>query len=152
MGEKDQLVGIAVGTPQAAGPDADTSYFNSFKYEEIEQGRQFSFHRRYGDANPYQVEILDKSLLNKPLFFIVSSPYSAPYGVAAAFTAETDTTTCPVTLLMAQMKILLGERYPDRFAGLFEIGAAEKLNALKEHKNPEPVKAFGWSHSFRGVR
>ena len=122
------------------------------KWEALKEGQDYQFFRNEADANPFGLQILNTSLMEEPLFLVVECPYSAPYGLTVNFSAETDETDCPLDLLMGQAKILLGERYPQKFPGLAQLGVWEKVNILKGKRNPLPPKTSGWRTAFRGGR
>jgi hypothetical protein len=150
LGERDELRGLAVGRLGGAGPDDDTYLAAGMQFDELKEGVDYQFIRRFADATPHQIRLLNKGLISRPLFTIVACPYSAPYGVSAAFTAESDTTTCPLDLLLAQMKILLGERYGQRFPGLYDKGVTEKITALSKAMSPLPPEQNTWPMAFGG--
>lgn len=142
------VVGISVARPQARGREDDTWLAGSIKYERLEEGVDFQFHRFAADANPHLITILKPEWLKEPLFLELDMPWSAPYGVAVSFEDEDDTTGCPMPLFIAQMKILAGKRYPGLFPGLMAEGTAEKLNYLARNRNPRTPRDSSWGGAF----
>lgn len=139
------ITGLSVGRPRQAGSETDTYIFGSMEYEELREGIDFYFQRQHADANPDACYVLKTALMSEPLFLTVSSPWSAPYGVTAAFSAETDTTGCRTDLLVAQVKLLLGERFPAKLGYLKEEGAKEKLRLISMMAGtPEQPRRTGW--------
>lgn len=137
------VVGLSIGWPQvSAGTDA--YHYGSMLFERLTEGVDYYCQRPSADANPTAIFLLKPGLAQYPLFIDVSSPASEPYGVTAAFTAETDTTFLSKELLLAQAKILLGERFP-RYADQAQRGIKEKTQLLAQEmyptKEPRPT---GW--------
>ena len=147
--DKMNLKGVSRIASAVAGRETDTSLAGSIQWESLSEGTDYQKVSAQADANPFGVQILNTALMNEPLFLMIECPYSAPYGVAAPFTAETDETDCPLDLLLAQVKILLGGRYPKKYPTLKAIGAAEKVAALKEQTVPLPPRRSGFGRAFR---
>ena len=144
-------VGISVGNFNVAGTESDTWLADSSKVESLIEGTDYQWIRSLGDAHILGVRILNELLLSEPLFLTLDCPWSTPYGVAASFSSETDTTDCPISLLIPQAKILIGEAYK-KFEYLIPRGSAEKLTELRQTQNNEkpPTRNRGWSRVFRG--
>lgn len=135
--ERAKVTGVSVGMPRQQGSDDYTWLAGSLSYEKLEEQQHFRFLRPRADANPYQIEILPaaRHLLRYPLFITVDCPYSAPYGVTVAFSAETDETDCPEDELVAETEIEMATRWPKRFGSYKALGEATlKRLAGEKHR------------------
>jgi hypothetical protein len=143
----DHVVGVSVARPRVQA-ETDTYQFGSVEYEELREGEDFYFQRQHADANPTGVFILKQKYMTEPLFLNVSCPWTSPYGVARAYTAETDSTECMRDLHLAQCKILLAERYGGKkWAQVVgEQGRKEKLALISQvAQKPAEPRRSGWA-------
>ena len=152
LSERQRVEGIAVGKPQVSGPEADTYLAGSMDFtERLEEGVHYKCYRPRADANPAYIQMLPKGYkyMREPLFLVLSAPYSAPYGAAIAFSAETDETDCPLDDFLAQCKILLAERWPAKFADAGKRGESEKETLLAQEPPVLPATHNDWGGLFR---
>lgn len=153
LDERMDIIGIQHAEPIVASSDGgDVWLAGAMHWEELTEGEHYHFYRYEADANPYLIEIdrRYRSLLEDPLFLIVNCPYRAPYGVDNSLNDETTETDAPMDLILAQLKILLGERYPDRFGALADKGRIEKVDRTKHYANAQAKSAStGWGGAFR---
>lgn len=142
-------VGVYCAEFRTSGAEADTYVADSFDWIALRYGLDYSFQRSFAAANSYIARV-DPAWMNRPLYFAYDAPWSAPYGVSATFSADTDTTGCPPHLLIAGCKILLGERY-ENLKVMGQQGLAEMMTYAG---TLEPVDAVpqssGWAGMFRG--
>ena len=124
LDERFKLKGVARAKFSQPGRESDTWLAGSMELERLEEGVHYTYGVRQADANPNMIFIEPgaRYLLEEPLFLIVDAPYSAPYGVASLLSAESDTTTAPLHLLIAKITELWGSSYAADFPGMREKG------------------------------
>ena len=72
----------------------------------LQEGTDYTYQNSYSAVNSNAIQI-DKRWLSYPLWIRGSRPYS-DFGT---FAAATDTTTCPLHVLVSRVKYLIGKRY-----------------------------------------
>ena len=151
LSELATVRGIYRGHLMDAGDEADTYIENTMEMEALIKGTHYRHVYRPGTAHPHTI-IIDRrfaSYLQDPLFVDIEQPWSHPFGVSALFSAETDTTDCPLAQLMAQAKLQLYQYDPDRFADLAGTAAVEKAFWDYKLRAPTPKQDRGWSGAYR---
>jgi hypothetical protein len=118
---------------------------------ELKKGREFDYIAHHADANPYAIVVRDSSIYDYPLFVQASRPYSD----LGTLSAEADTTSCPLHLLMPMVKIrvlndVLLPRMPTNPVWLAKLAEAnlewQKANDVRQ------VKSVAHRPYFHGVR
>ncbi len=141
--------GLAYGVYHIAGREAQTWMADSVEFTRVDP-QFYRYIARQADANPFALELLNTNIwpcspYTTPLFMVVSCPFSAPYGVATIFVADTTSTGCDQHLLTAQWKYLLGKSWPAEFP----TAKSEGLDELKERQR-ERERATRGTVEFRG--
>jgi len=93
-----------------------TGYYDaqSLEFEELKENRDYRFLMNHPDANPHAILLNSASFYDYPLFAAVRRPYAD----LGALSAETDTTTCPLHLLLPRARIeLLDSVYKSKLPG-----------------------------------
>ena len=138
-------LGLEVANFYQGATETDTWLAGAVHYETLVEGVHYTFERPFGDVNPQGVRILPgyEWLLGKSLWLTVLMPYSKPYGTAPAFSAETDSTDCPIEEFATQNIVLLGERYPE-FAS-YVPRAEAKLIAIRKTQERRQIPELAWA-------
>jgi hypothetical protein len=140
IGDKHMVIGLSVARSTGPTLGNDLTLAEGLEYASLRPNIDYRFYRPYADANPYQVEILNPYYMTQPLFIDVACPYSEPYGVSVAFSAESDTTDCPLDLLIAQSEIIMAERWPRKFSAWLEYARAQKSAIVRRRHVYSPAR------------
>ena len=123
LDERFKLQGVSVAYYMQGGRETDTWLARNVTYELLKEQDDYRYINRQGDANPYEIEILNPVYRDRPLFLEIDCPASAPYGVATSFTTDAITTIVPPHLFLAGFKEWIGDTYGFKEAA--ELGRKE---------------------------
>lgn len=150
--EDMDIKGVSVAKYRQAGGEAST-WRAAPTYELLVEGDDYWIERAQSNAITGVVHILKPALMSEDLRLEVDCPYSKPYGVASAFSAETDTMAAPLQLAVAQYAINLGTKYPARFPGVKEWGTSTKMTFLDQLQpvSKAPIRSTNWGRAWAGA-
>lgn len=92
---------ISQARPTGSQTATNTWNARSLEFHELVEGKDYWLLFHHADANPYGVRFKDSSYFDWPLFVQARRPHSD----RVTFSAETDSTECPVHLLKPRFKI-----------------------------------------------
>ena len=109
----------------------------SLDFEELKENRDYRFLMSQPSANPHSILMTSDAFYQYPIFVQVSRPYSD----LGALSAETDTTTCPLHLLLPRARMeLLDSVYKTKLPGdLFGLLRAKAQEEWERASIARPV-------------
>jgi hypothetical protein len=127
------------------GTESDTWLADSYEDIPLAYNDDYRFVYRGADGNASHVIFTKQGqqYLDQPLFAVVTSPYSAPYGKSSTFSTYTSTNPAPVRLLVPMVQYLMGRRWPDAFPDAESNGQkriAERTLPRKNEGRPQPQR------------
>jgi hypothetical protein len=107
----------------------------SRQLRKLVEGSDYRYVRHEQDANPLWIEILKPGLLSQPM--VVNG--NIPWSYFGGYSTDASASNVPLHVIVRRIKLLLGQRYPERFPALAAAAFQEirMSAAAREVKAPE---------------
>lgn len=140
--ERFKLKAVARRQYMQSGRESDTWLANSYRDIRLQEDVDYRFINLPSDANPLGLEMITDWFRREPIMLFSETPYSAPYGVSATFSADSDTTNCRPHLLTAYLKKWIGSQLPGAFPDAERRGEREFKERMHASRTSLPTLPF----------